>query len=132
MEIIIKIKKDMELNNSIKNRKDGAIYSFGQYARVFNEKSTCWYGNLNLNNMFIKMSENHANDLLRSRGHLFLNEVFDLLGMSHTKAGAIVGWVFNNNNPIGDNYVHIDVVRATDKYIILDFNVDGCILDCLD
>ena len=74
--------------------------------------------------------------MLRSRGHLFLNEVYDLLGFPRTKAGAVVGWIYDERHPIGDNFVDFgifniqrekarDFVNGYEAAIILDFNVVG-------
>lgn len=75
-----------------------------------------------------------ANDRLHARGHLFLNEVYEALGLPHTQAGAVVGWVVGN----GDNFVDFglytgeaarDFVNGREGSILLDFNVDGIVYD---
>ena len=92
--------------------------------------------------MFLKQQQSYANDLLKSRGHLFLNEVYDLLGIQRTKAGNIVGWIYDEKNPVGDNFVDFgiydinrpknrDFVNGYERTIILDFNVDGDILSLM-
>lgn len=131
METIIQIKINGELNNSNKNREGKNKFGHSSYTRVFDERSRGWYKDLYMNKMFLKTSENHANDILKHRGHLFLNEVFDLLGLSRTETGALVGWTYKENNPIGDNYVEFDVMILDDGSMLIDFNVDGCILECL-
>ena len=56
-----------------------------------------------------------------------------MLGAPRTKLGQVCGWVYKENNPIGDNYVDLDIFndRNTEdnNVFILDPNVDGCILD---
>ena len=63
-----------------------------------------------------------------------------MLGIERTKAGQIVGWVYDEDNPLGDNYVDFgiydinreksrDFVNGYERVILLDFNVDGNILD---
>jgi gp069 len=42
---------------------------------------------------FILTVQNTANDLLQARGHLFLNELYDLLGEKRIPQGNILGWV---------------------------------------
>lgn len=82
------------------------------------------------------------NDLLRSRGHVFLNEVYDCLGIPRTKAGQIVGWVYSKDNPVGDNYIDFgiydvykpaiaDFVNGYERSILLDFNPDGNIWELI-
>ena len=91
------------------------------------------------NQMFIQVQQNYANDYLRAKGHIFLNEVLDMLGLERTKAGQIVGWVWNGD---GDNFVDFGVfedayqgmrfVNGDNKNVWLDFNVDGNVLDILE
>ena len=112
------------------------------YARFFDEGSPDWNDNSEYNLMFLKVQQNHANDLLKAKGHLFLNEVYDLLGIPRSRAGQIVGWVYDKDNPVGDNYVDFgiydtnrektrDFVNGYEKVILLDFNVDGNIWDLM-
>ena len=107
------------------------------YARIFDESaSRNWNKQPEYNQLFIQCQQQWMNDLLNSRGHLFLNEVYDALGLSRTKAGAVVGWVKGN----GDDYVDFGVFRdnefdgmrfvcGEEPAVWLDFNVDGVIYD---
>ena len=65
---------------------------------------------------------------------LFLNEVYDMLGFKRTKAGAVVGWIYDDKKPYGDNFVDFGMTEIrrhdadSDEYkraFILDFNVVG-------
>lgn len=78
---------------------------YSDYARFFDEASPCWEKDSEYNLTFLRAQQRYANDLLIARGRLFLNEVYDMLGIPRTKAGQVVGWVYDANNPIGDNYV---------------------------
>lgn len=109
------------------------------YARYFDEASKNWQRQADYNNLFLNSQQNYANDLLRSRGHIFLNEVYDMLGLPRSKAGAVVGWVMSKN---GDNFVDFGVfdadnprarrfVNRDERSILLDFNVDGVIYDLI-
>ena len=80
--------------------------------------------------------------MLRRKGHLYLNEVYDMLGIPRTKAGQIVGWIYDEEHPVGDNYVDFgiydsnkprvrDFVNGYERTVLLDFNVDGNILDMM-
>ena len=112
------------------------------YAKFFDSSSNAWEENAEYNLMFLKAEQNYANDRLKARGYLFLNEVYERLGIPPTKAGQIVGWVYDPDNPNhnGDNYVDFglynihkektrDFVNGYEEAILLDFNVDGPILD---
>jgi hypothetical protein len=111
------------------------------YGRFFDECSTRWNKTPEYNLTFLISQQNYANDMLISRGHLFLNEVYDMLGFSRTQAGQVVGWKYYRNgfHPRGgDNYVSFgfhniadEISRAFinghERVVFLDFNVDGVI-----
>lgn len=104
------------------------------YARFFDEGSPHWEKNAEFNRLFVQCQQNYANELLRARGHLFLNEVYDSLGIDRSQAGSVVGWVIGKH---GDNYVDFGMYEALNAQfingweprILLDFNVDGVIYD---
>ena len=119
---------------------DPNLYS--DYARFFDEASPCWQNDPEYNLMFLKSQQQYANDLLKAKGRLFLNEVYDMLGIDRTKAGQVVGWVYNPENPTGDNFVDFGIydmskervrafVNGYETNILLDFNVDGNIWDLM-
>lgn len=109
------------------------------YARFFDPMSSSWNKEPEYNRIFLQCQQNYANDLLHSRGHVFLNEVYDMLGVPRSQAGAVVGWVLSKNGET-DNYVSFgifddktqqirDFVNGREGAILLDFNVDGVIYD---
>jgi hypothetical protein len=109
------------------------------YARFFDEHSQNWSKTSEYNLMFLKSQQNYANDLLHARGHVFLNDVYDMLGIPRSKAGQIVGWVISKD---GDNFVDFGIydhynnnahsfVNCLEHSILLDFNVDGVIYDLI-
>ena len=115
---------------------------YSDYARFFDDGCNGWSKDPEFNLMFLKQQQSYAHDLLKTRGHLFLNEVYDLLGIQRTKAGNIVGWIYDEKNPVGDNFVDFgiydinrpknrDFVNGYERTIILDFNVDGDILSLM-
>lgn len=59
-----------------------------------------WSKDPEINKLFTHSVKNYMNDKLRSRGHVFLNELFDELGVPRTRQGQIVGWHISHNNPI--------------------------------
>ncbi len=115
---------------------------YSDYARIFDNGSMGWTKDPEYNLMFLKLQQNQANDRLRAQGYLFLNDVYDMLGIPRTKAGQIVGWIYDKENPVGDNFVDFgiydiynekacDFVNGRERSIVLDFNVDGNILDMI-
>lgn len=122
------------------NVVDPNMYS--DYARIFDNGSTGWTKDPEYNLMFLKNQQNYANDKLKAQGYLFLNDVYDMLGIPRTKAGQIVGWIYDPDNTVGDNFVDFgiydiynekacDFVNGRERSIVLDFNVDGNILDLI-
>lgn len=112
------------------------------YARFYDDGCAGWDKDPEMNLMFLRQQQNHANELLQRKGHLFLNEVYDMLGIPRTKAGQIVGWIYDEKCPVGDNFVDFglydiynekvrDFVNGYERTVLLDFNVDGNILDMM-
>lgn len=113
---------------------------YSEFARFFDDGCTGWSKDAEYNLMFLKHQQNHANDMLKAQGYLFLNDVYDMLGIPKTKAGQVVGWYYDEVSPVGDNFVDFgifdiynekarDFVNGYERTILLDFNVDGNILD---
>lgn len=108
------------------------------YAKFFDELNPNWNKSPEYNLYFIRAQQQNANDLLRARGHVFLNEVYDALGMPRTQAGSVVGWVRNpDGTSDGDGYIDFglykddernrEFINGFERSILLDFNVDGLI-----
>lgn len=118
------------------------LNNISEYARFFDASSENFAKDPEYNMMFLRRQQDYANEMLKSRGHLFLNEVYDLLDIPRSKAGQVVGWVYDKNgNTKGDNYVDFGLYRndqGTRRFvngleynILLDFNVDGVIYDLI-
>ena len=116
--------------------------SYSEYAKFYDDGCTGWCKDPELNLMFLRHQQDAANELLKAKGHLFLNEVYDMLGIPRTKAGQIVGWIYDEKNPNGDNYIDFGIydtnretnrnfVNGYERTILLDFNVDGDILNLI-
>lgn len=131
--------KEKKVKNTV-NVADPNVYS--EYSKFFDESCPGFTKDPEYNLMFLKDQQRYANDLLKSKGYLFLNDVYDMLGIPRTQAGQIVGWIYDEKNPIGDNFVDFgiydlhkeanrDFVNGYERVILLDFNVDGDILDMI-
>lgn len=114
----------------------GDLDEYSEYSRFYDDGCTGWSKDPEYNLMFLKAQQQYANDKLQADGYLFLNDVYDMLGIPRSKAGQIVGWVYDTENPSGDNYVDFgifdvhkqnsrDFVNGYERTILLDFNVDG-------
>lgn len=112
------------------------------YARFFDEACAGWQKDSEYNLLFLRHQQNYANEKLKAEGFLFLNDVYEMLDIPKTKAGQLVGWIYDEKNPIGDNYVDFGIYDVTDpckrrfvngdeRNILLDFNVDGNIWEMM-
>lgn len=106
------------------------------YAKFFDDGCIGWSKDPEESLWFLKLQQEYANKKLKTRGYLFLNEVYEMLGIPRTAAGCVVGWIYDEKCPNGDNFVDFglfdvtkpktrDFVNGYERVILLDFNVDG-------
>lgn len=117
------------------------------YARFYDDGCNEWTKDPESNLCFLRLQNDVMNERIQARaktskngvGYLFLNEVYDALGIPRTKAGQVVGWTYyldGNNLNGGDNFIDfgiydntrqavVDFVNGYIPTILLDFNVDG-------
>lgn len=111
------------------------------YARFFDQTNANWSEHPEYSLYFLECQQRYANTILTARGHLFLNDVYKMLGIEPSRAGQMVGWV--RGNPNGNSYVDFgvfhgktqvarDFVNGREGAILLDFNVDGPIYHFLN
>jgi hypothetical protein len=144
--------RELELLHDIRILKDEAendgelvpveknSMNVSQYTRFFDESSKAWHKIAEYNLIFVRAQQNYANDMLRSRGYLFLNEVYANLGFEPTSEGQIVGWILK---PGKSSYVDFGIfdpnnerarafVNGHERSVMLTFNVDGIIYDQIE
>lgn len=121
------VKKNVEVINP---------YNYSPYAICFDDGCTGWTKDPEYNKKFLIDQQRFANDKLKLHGKVVLNEIYDMLGAPRTKAGMVVGWIYDEKHPTGDNYIDFgifdidrpknrDFVNGYERSIWLDFNVDG-------
>jgi len=97
-----------------------------------------WEPSADYIDMRLRNTQNYFNELFNARGHVFLNEILDELGLARTPAGAVCGWV----KGAGDDYIDFgywdsfkrDYDQDSDlcvKNVHLNFNCDGPIWDLI-
>ena len=79
------------------------------YARFFDDGCLGWDKDAEYNLIFLKKTQNTCNEILKNRGYLYLNEVYEMLGIPKTKAGHVVGWIYDEKDPVGDNFVDFGI-----------------------
>lgn len=131
----------------IKEYKDIAMGNNDIYSFVYDETVDTWNRDAMLNRNYLMMMESAANRRLRSQGHLFLNDVLNLLGTHGGEtlkipAGQIVGWIYDPSNEKLANHVDFGVtsyvknndalnsfIDGNEPSVVLHFNCDGPIID---
>lgn len=120
--------------------KVSGIDDTSEYARFYDDGCLGWTKDPEFNLKFLRLQQSKANDMLKARGFVFLNDVYEMLGIPKSKAGYVVGWIYNEKHPIGDNCIDFgiydinreknrDFVNGYERTILLDFNVDGNIIE---
>ena len=110
------------------NKKDDIL-------RIFDETCSLWKPNAEINYSTIMCIQNTANDMLRAKHILFLNDVFEMFDFPRTAAGQTLGWVYDPKKD-APNKIDFGVfdrkdpakrlfVNGKERSIWLDFNVDG-------
>lgn len=142
-KVVVDENGEQKIEKQVITDVDGnPLKNISEYARFFDESSQFWRKDAEYNLMFLRRQQDYANEVLKSRGHLFLNEVYEMLGFDRAKCGQVVGWVYDEKNPNGDNYVDFGIydvnnerkrafVNGHERNILLDFNVDGVIYDLI-
>ena len=111
-------------------------------SRIWYEGNPGWTKDPEFNLMYLKKQQAWLTDKLELQGYLFLNDVYDALGFDKTAAGQVLGWIYDKDHPVGDNFVDFGIydihnkqkikfVNGTERSILLEFNHDGNILDLL-
>lgn len=132
--------EDREVSDEEKKKTRDDIAADDVYSVFFGEDHKAWSVIPNYNVFHLRGVQARCNDMLRRRGHIFLNEVYDELGYERTPAGAVVGWqylagsgdnevrfgIFEGNEP--DDAIH-NFLCGEEPGVWLTFNVDGVIYD---
>lgn len=130
------------------NKKKETVYVTDKmikhpYSVIFDESNPNWERDSGYNLIFIKNVEDAANRKLRKKGYLFLNDVYDMLGISNTYIGQFAGWVWDPADPSIDSRVDFGLyddynpqkvafLQGDEYSVVLDFNCDGNIIDKIE
>lgn len=137
-EVVDKVEDENGKKKNVKSKIEVADPNAESlYLKYFTKTNTNWDEDDSYLQMFFRSTENYANDKLRAVGHLTLNDVYEMFGFQHTKAGMVCGWFYDLKNPSGDNRVIFDIREVylrnengnLEKAYAIDFNVDGNIYD---
>lgn len=123
--------KEIEVEEDVLNKPEGGT---SEYARFFDEACPQWDKAPGYNASFVKGVERFCNQKLMIDGFMFLNDVYDQLGFEKTVAGQMVGWLYDDEHQgfidFGlDTPAGRDFLAGDERSALLDFNVDGVIID---
>ena len=115
---------------------DNTALAISDYSRFFQmgcKGFDASSGRYNL--LYLKGIQAMFNNKLIADGYVMLNDVYRELGFDTIPEGWSIGWVYDETNPIGDNYIDFGLYEARNKnqravndwepVILMDFNVDG-------
>lgn len=125
---------------TVVNKAVGVANPFeSDYMMWFDENCESYENNHDYNSLFLRSQQALFNNKLQTDGYVFLSDIYEALGRKRTKMSQTVGWIYNPDNEDGDNFIDFGIFetyRETDdgcckKAILLNFNVDGPILDLI-
>lgn len=115
---------------------DNTALAISDYSRFFQMGCKGFDENSGRYNiLYLKGIQAMFNNKLIADGYVMLNDVYRELGFDTIPEGWSIGWVYDEANPIGDNYIDFGLYEARNKnqravndwepVILMDFNVDG-------
>lgn len=115
---------------------------YSDFAVMYDDGNIGWTKDPQANRQFLKSQQWAATQRLKKEKYLFVNDVYEMLGFPKTQAGQVAGWIYDEENPVGDNFVDFGIFDVTkessrnfvngyERSIMLDFNIDGRILEMI-
>ena len=132
---------DEDGNTIIKSERviDGERHS--KFARFFDESCSEWRNSPEYNLSYLQEIQCTLTDKLNHDGYLFLNDVYEALGIPKTAEGQLFGWVSGIGKCVDFGIYDLyrggpdssqrrrDFVNGYEPVILLDFNIDGNIVN---
>lgn len=143
------IDKDGNEKTTMKKVKTAHLDADSDFSYLFDESNPDWSKSGRSNLDFLLGKEKWLNQKLVAQGYLFLNDVYTTLGVEpgmvgerKTQAARVLGWIYDPADDTIDSYVSfgladkegnlnqetMDMLRAGERSIYLEFNPDGDIL----
>lgn len=112
------------------------IQGHSEYSRFFDSSCPNYCDSPEYNLSFLTNLQEWFNRELRRKGFIFLNEVYEKIGVDLSHAGQQIGWIYDKNNEEKIDFGIFSYTEANRRFvngyepvILLDFNVDGVIID---
>lgn len=77
----------------------GDISEYSPFARVFDDASRHWDKSPEYNFMQLKASQEYFNNVLRTKGVVLVNDIYDALDIPRTEIGSSWGWHYDPHDP---------------------------------
>jgi hypothetical protein len=104
------------------------------YVKYLAKGNRLWDRSPEMTEFRLNCQQNLANEILKQKGEITLNEVYDMLDFERTEAGMVIGWIYDKHHPFGENKVEFKIKRVHipnengvgySLGYAIDFNVDG-------
>ena len=143
------VDKDGNEKTTTKKVKTAHLDTDSDFSYLFDESNPDWSKSGRSNLDFLLGKEKWLNQKLIAQGYLFLNDVYTTLGVEPSMVGErkmqaarILGWIYDPEDDTIDSYVSfgladkegnlnqqtMDMLRAGERNVYLEFNPDGDIL----
>lgn len=116
---------------------DGEEITPSPYAVFFDETCNNYSDDPEYNKNTLILLQAQLNERLRRVGYVYLNEVYEKLGVEKTEAGHVMGWRYAPHDPNheGDNQIDFNMwdirsranrrfINGYEPVVLLDFNID--------
>lgn len=116
---------------------DGEEITPSPYAVFFDETCNGYTDDPEFNKNTLILLQARLNERLKRKGYLYLNEVYEALGVEKTEAGHVMGWRYAPHDPNheGANCVDFNMwdirsranrrfINGYEPVVLLDFNID--------
>lgn len=110
------------------------------WARFYADGCDGWSKDPGANGLTLQIKQDFLNKRLQARGYLFLNEVYEYLGIPPIREGQYLGWYYDPSDESLQNCVDFGIfdchdikkcqfINGVEDTVIVDFNIDGNIVD---
>lgn len=98
----------------------------GTYKQRFDSSCKDWEANnMKYNLMRMTILEQYCNDVLRSRGYVFLRDIYEYLGIPITRESLFAGWYYDPSEVFEGNHIDFHIHISEDEQAVeLEFNAD--------
>ena len=116
---------------------DGEEITPSPYAVFFDETCNNYSDDPEYNKNTLILLQAQLNERLKRVGYVYLNEVYEKLGVEKTEAGHVMGWRYAPHDPNheGDNQIDFNMwdirsranrrfINGYEPVVLLDFNID--------